>query len=273
MKPLHLALSQWQPNVEAQGDPVLVLRSQWTAIVGPDIAANSRPSQIQGSSLVVLARSNAWSQQLSFLSERIVAAVRRHTGLSIERLRFRVGRVIAEEDVPVRRRAIARRKRDTRESPPTLEAAIARFKHDVTAAQRAKAAAGWKECSRCGVRIAPSTGTRCAPCENLRREERDARVARLLFEVPWLGYAGIAPLVDDLSPHEYQLIRTQLLRRWRDTLERLRRSGNAPTTRDRLIASSYVLLKSEVDPERIAPAVVRDLLGDELHELLYGNGN
>jgi hypothetical protein len=34
-----------------------------------------------------------------------------------------------------------------------------------------------------------------------------------------------------------------------------------------------VLLKSELEPDKIAPAVVRDLLGDELHEIFYGNEN
>ncbi len=99
-------------------------------------------------------------------------------------------------------------------------------------------------------------------------------MARLLFEVPWLGYAGIAPLVDDLQLHDYRLIRLQLLRRWKDALDRVRRDGGKTlSTRDRMIASSYVLLKSELDPERIAPAVVRDLLGEELHDIFYSNGS
>lgn len=244
--------------------------------MGPEVAANSRPSQIAGSALVVIARSNAWSQQLSFLSERILGAVNRQTGLSLDRLRFKVGRVVADEDTPLRRRTFSKRRRETREPPATLEAAISRFRLDVAASQRAKAAAGWKECVRCGMRIAPASGTRCVPCENHLREERTARVARLLFEVPWLGYAGIAALVDDLHLHEYHRIRTQLLRRWRDVLLRLARSAGVPAIRDRMIASSYVLLKSELDPERIAPVVVRnelDQIDPALHTILYGNGN
>ncbi len=105
-------------------------------------------------------------------------------------------------------------------------------------------------------------------------QERDARVARLLFEAPWLGYAGIAPLVVDLTLQEYEAVRLRLLRRWKDALERIRRTGGSQATaRDRMIASSYVLLKSQLDPERIAPAVVRDLLGDELHDIFYGSEN
>ncbi|MGB6966166.1 MAG: hypothetical protein WBD90_17085, partial [Xanthobacteraceae bacterium] len=39
--------------------------------------------------------------------------------------------------------------------------------------------------------------------------------------------------------------------------------------RERLVASSYVLLRSKIAPEDIMPATVRNVLGDELHELLY----
>jgi Dna[CI] antecedent, DciA len=274
VKPLRNALSAWEPSAAFQGDPLSILRAEWAAIVGDDVAANSRPAEIAREALLVVTRSSAWSQQLAFLSERITAAVRERTGIGIERLRFRVGR-IHEDALPAKKRA-ARAKNRTRtlEPAPTLEAAFERFQASVTAAQRAKVQAGWKECSRCGVRIHPSSGPFCAPCENVRLADRDARVARLLFEVPWLGYAGIAPLVDGLTPQEYEAIRLRLLRRWKDVLERVRRTGGAQlTARDRMIASSYVLLKSELDPERIAPAVVRDLLGDELHTIFYGNEN
>jgi hypothetical protein len=275
VKPLRGALSAWSPAAAGGGDPLVALRAEWRAIVGADVAANSRPGEIARDCLLIVTRSGAWSQQLSFLTERIVAAVRERTGLPIERIRFRVGRVVEEGASLHRASAPARRlRRDHRAPVETLEAAVARFKSDVGAAQRAKSNAGWKECNRCGVRIVPSSGPLCVPCANVRRQERDACVARLLFEVPWLGYAGVAPLVNGLSLQEYQSIRLQLLRRWKDVLERVRRTGGQRlTARDRMIASSYVLLKSELDPERIAPAVVRDLLGDELHEILYGNQN
>jgi hypothetical protein len=112
------------------------------------------------------------------------------------------------------------------------------------------------------------------PCENALAQERSAQVARLLFEAPWLGYAGIAPLVGGLQRQEYDAVRLTLLRRWKDALERIRRSPQPRVTmRDRSIASSYVLLKSQLEPDKIAPAVVRDLLGDELHDIFYGNEN
>lgn len=247
------------------------LRAAWNAIVGDDVAANSRPHEIAHGALLVVTRSSAWSQQLSFLSERILESVRDQTGVPVERLRFRVGRILQKAANPALPRSRPRSRNEDRESTPSLEVAIERFRADVEASKRAKTDAGWKQCVRCGARNVPESGPLCVPCENARNQERDAAVARLLYEAPWLGYAGIAPLVEGLTQREYQSIRRRLLRRWHDTLERVRRTGaKSLTNRDRMIASSYVLLKSELDPERIVPAVVRDLLGDELHEILYG---
>jgi hypothetical protein len=276
MKPLNRAIAAWEPHASISEDPVSKIRAEWAAIVGEDVAANSRPAEVTRGALLIVTRSSAWSQQLAFLSERILDALHKRTNVTLERLRFRVGRLTPATAAPVRKRRIARRvdQGDIRAKTETLQEAFERFHADVVAAQRAKEHAGWKECSRCSVRIPPSAGPFCAPCENARTQERDARVARLLFEAPWLGYAGVAPLVEGLTPHDYEAVRLRLLRRWKDALERVRRTGGAQlTTRDRMIASSYVLLKSQLDPERIAPAVVRDLLGDELHDIFYGSEN
>jgi len=276
MKPLARALASWQPQALESGDPLFVLQKEWAEIVGEDVAAQTRPAEIVRDALVVLTRSSAWSQQLAFLSERVLRLVQERAGVPIRTLRFRVGRIREAAPGVARRRRSERKHSPSRshEPAPSLQAAFERFKTDVAAAQRAKAAAGWKECVRCGARTHTASTPFCVPCGNAHAQERDAQVARLLFEAPWLGYAGIAPLVQGLGPHEYAAVRLALLRRWRDTLERIRRSPRPRvTTRDRSIASSYVLLKSEMEPDKIAPAVVRDLLGDDLHGIFYGNEN
>lgn len=273
MKPLARALGAWTPQALHPDSPVSVLQAEWAHIVGEEVAANTRPAEIVRDALLVVTRSSAWSQQLAFLNERVLAAVQERTGTSIRVLRFRVGRIREAGAMP-RKRRTNRSKREVRagDPAPTLEAALERFRADVAASQRAKAAAGWKECLRCGAHTAP--GPFCVPCGNAHAQERDAQVARLLFEAPWLGYAGIAPLVQGLQPHEFEAVRLSLLRRWKDTLERIRRSVRPRVSmRDRSIASSYVLLKSQLEPDKIAPAVVRDLLGDELHDIFYGSEN
>jgi hypothetical protein len=273
MKPIGALLESWEPKAMVHGDPMAALRAAWPGIVGDDIAANTRPSEMTGSALLVLTRSPAWSQQLAFLSERITQAVCERTGLSVERLRFRTGRLMpAGAPLPARKRSPSRAPQlHAAPAAATAEEAFDRFKAGVTAAGRAKKRAGWKECRGCGARTLPVPGSLCAPCENERLRARRARVARLLFDAPWLGFGGVAALVDDLTREDYESIRLALLRRWKDALDRVLRSGGGRiTVRDRMTASSYVLLKSEIDPEQIAPAVVRDLLGDELHDILYG---
>ncbi len=274
LRKLKSAVGAWEPGAAVAEDPLVAIRRAWPAIVGPEVAQQSRAEELAAGVLLVITRSSAWSQQLSFLSQRIIGAISARTGVSVERLRFRVGRVVRSCGASAARTRTARvgAPAEAREPAATLKDAIARFHGDVVAAGRAKAAAGWKGCGQCGVWVAPSAGALCVPCINAKAERRTHAVARLLYEAPWLGYSGVAELVEGLELREYESIRKRLLQRWWDVLVRLTKAGRrALTHRERLIASSYVLLKSELDPERIAPAVVRDLLGDDLHGILYGN--
>lgn len=253
----------------------MLIAAGWSEIVGADVAKNSHPSQIQGDALVITTRSSAWSQQLSFLTEPIVAGIRaRLPGCGVERLRFRIGKLPSPgSSIPSGRGRVIKSGSAPSSRPPAadLDSAVERFRADVTGAQRAKRAAGWNECAGCTALIAPSSGPFCVTCANARDEERQRLVSRLLFEAPWLGYAGIAALIADLSPAEYEAIRRRVLARWWETLSRARFTGKlSQDRRERLVASSFVILKSGLAPERIGPATVRNVLGDELHDLIYG---
>ena len=104
MRPLRSVLAVWQPAAAIADDPLSHLRAQWATIVGEDIAANSRPAELIRGSLLVVTRSSAWSQQLSFLSERIVETVRAATGVTLEGVRFRVGRITNRGRAPAERK-------------------------------------------------------------------------------------------------------------------------------------------------------------------------
>jgi hypothetical protein len=278
LRPLNEALGEWTPQERTrwQQDPLVLLAAGWSEIVGAGVARNSHPTRILDGALLVTTRSSAWSQQLSFLSERIVAAVRaRFPQTSVERLRFRVGKLPTPSRPPrtiERRETVEPRSGLTRPPPATAAEAVARFRRGVDERERAKRGAGWKECEGCGALIAPRAGaTLCVTCANARAEKRTAAAARLLFEAPWLGYAGTAELVDGLTLQDYTSIRTRLLSRWWEALARARVSKRLSRDgRERLIASSYVVLKSQLPPEAIDPATMRNVLGDELNELIYG---
>ncbi|MBV8198390.1 MAG: DUF721 domain-containing protein [Candidatus Eremiobacteraeota bacterium] len=267
------ALHRWSPSDAYTGDPRTLLEANWNEIVGPQVARNSRPSRIAGNTLIVTTRSSSWSHQLSLLTEPILQAIAaRLPDAGIERLRFRVGslpRHPGEGPSPTRRPAP--RRASPRPKAGSATQALQRFRHEVEQLEQAKRSQGWRGCQGCGLLIGPSDVEVCVTCAAGANDRRARTVARLLFDAPWLGYSGTAELVEGLQEEEYERIRAQLLTRWWAVLmaagERRRLS---PDGRERLIASSYVLLHSNVAPEEIIPATVRGILGNELHDLIYG---
>jgi predicted nucleic acid-binding Zn ribbon protein len=271
---LSQAISRWTPAGERfVSDPLSLLQAGWGEIVGAEVAKNSSPSRVVDGTLIVVTRSAAWSHQLSFLAERVREAVAaRLPSAGIERLRFRVGALPKRAAAPIPRNSRANPQRGT---PPPAESAgqaLERFARNVDAARRAKRAAGWKECEACGDLVTPSRAQYCVTCSAARLQQRALATARLLFEAPWLGFAGTAELVDGLCKSEYESLRSQLLKRWWGMLEQTRLAGRLSRDgRERQVASSYVVLRSKIPPEEIAPATVRNVLGDELHDLLYAD--
>jgi hypothetical protein len=272
---LSHAISGWAPAGERfVADPLSLLQAGWSEIVGAEVAKNSSPSRVVDGTLIVVTRSAAWSHQLSFLAERVRDAVgARLPSAGIERLRFRVGALPKRAGAPPPSSNPAEPRRAAQASPAaSADQALERFARNVDAARRAKRAAGWKECGACGVLVAPSRERYCTTCSAERFQKRALATARLLFEAPWLGFAGTAELVEGLCKPEYDSVRSQLLKRWWGMLEQTRLAGRLSRDgRERLVASSYVILRSKLPPEQIAPATVRNVLGDELHDLLYAD--
>jgi hypothetical protein len=274
MLKLSKAIAGWKPaENDAVREPIVLLEAGWEEIVGSEVAQHSQPAQIGNGTLTITTRSSAWSHQLSFLAEHLLRAVAaRLPDAGIERLRFRVGRVVRRHR-QVRRREgeTGRAARVDRPESASSTEALARFRRNVEERHRTRRAQGWKECDGCGALVAPSSETLCPACLAARSQQLTATTAQLMFEAPWLGYGGTACLVDGLQQEEYERIRSLLLAHWWGILARAR--GARQLSRDgheRLVASSYVLLRSKLPPEEIMPATVRSILGEELHELLYG---
>ena len=274
MLKLAEALGAWTP-AEGAGvaDPVVLLGAAWSEIVGAENARNSHPAQLAGDALTIVTASSVWSTQLSYLSEQMLEHIHaRLPRAGIEKIRFRVGKLPQRGSRTRRVRVIEGEAAAPHMREPAADAreALARFRAGVETTERAKRAHGWKECDGCTALIAPGSGVLCTSCQIAREAERERHISRLLFEAPWLGFAGTANLVEGLRKDEYESIRRRLLQRWWDRLCRVRYSGKLSRDgAERLIASSYVLLKSELAPERLTPVIVRNVLGDELHDLLY----
>jgi hypothetical protein len=274
MLTLAEALAGWKPADQGGAhEPIVLLEAGWEEIVGADVAQNSRPARIADGTLTITTRSSAWSHQLSFLSEHVLRALAaRIPSAGVERLRFRVGRLGQRRGpLSIRRRAGGGPTPTRRTESASPAEALARFRGEVEQRRRVRRSEGWNECRGCGVLVAPGPASLCAACAAARAERLAAATARLLFEAPWLGYAGTAALVEGLQEEEYERIRTRMLAHWWGMLARSRAAKRLSREgRERLVASSYVLLQSKLPPEEIMPATVRSILGDELHDLLYG---
>lgn len=267
------ALAGWNPAQKgAAPEPLAMLEAGWHDIVGEEVARHSAPSRIANATLTITTQSSAWSHQLSFLSDQVLRAVdARLPAAGIRALRFRVGRL------PQRAARLPRPRRAATLGEPPSQAqaadaaeALARFRRDVETRRRARLVQGWIECTGCAALLAPDGDALCSACVAARTQELRSATARLLFEAPWLGCAGTIALIDGLQGKEYERIRNEVLAHWWRVLAQARaRKRLSRDGRERLIASSYVLLQSKLPPGEILPATVRSILGDELHDLLY----
>lgn len=278
LRPVGQLVGGWKPVTSAGGKgngaespSVGDVLAIWSEIVGSEVARHAVPIERSGETLLIVTTSSSWSNQLSLLSGHVICALSEAGIGGVERLRFRVGRP---------RRAAIPRKRETsnghvRALVPndvkpslTLEEAVSRLRERLIRDRDAKRAAGWNICSQCGAML--PEGDRCAPCTTAELSQRSARVQRLMFDVPWLGYSGMADLVQGLTEDEYEANRRALLARWWEALERVRKTGKVSGNgRERQIASSYLLLRTGWEPERITPLIARNQLGDELYAVLY----
>jgi len=110
----------------------------------------------------------------------------------------------------------------------------------------------------------------CAPCRGGAETAGAIELERILFAMPWLSLDELRKLVPGLRDDRHERVRRGLLQRWWTVLERARRAARKLSRRERQIASSYVLLQSGLAPDRITPAIVRNLLGDDLESQLSG---
>jgi hypothetical protein len=277
LKPLRTSLEAWSPARGVAPDPLHAIAAAWPALVGVNVAANAAPRQIAGKTLIIATKSSVWSQQLQFLSPRILDAVQSIAqGAGIERLAFRTGTLYGVRapgtGAKARPAAGARRPPGPRGSaagPPgearDLAEALQRLRRRLGAIRRGRVL-----CQGCAAPLEGGEARLCAPCSGADERRRLETLQRLLYAAPWLSLEELRDQVPNLSQAEFERARRQLLNRWWIVLERVRRSGRVSSTRlERQLASSYVLLQSRLPPDRLTPAVVRNLLGVELERLFW----
>jgi hypothetical protein len=276
---LGTALGGWRPRAGDPADPLATIRASWAEIVGDDVARAAQPVALQGTALVVVTSSGAWSHQLSFLERDIVASVGALGVAGVERLRFRIGTIRAARARAKGRTVRAAAAPPSIGRPRTAADALVRLRAVVEERRSAHRAAGGTFCAACGGALA--SGELCRPCADAAEREQRERCERILFEAPWLAPEDVLGVVPGLTAEAYDRIRRRLLRAWIDELRlaRKRHAVKAPidSVRVRKLASSYVLLETRIDPNRLEleSAVRRNALGDVypfIREVETGNG-
>jgi hypothetical protein len=267
---LGTVLDGWRPKPGAGSDPLVAVRAVWAELVGADVARAAAPVAIEREVLIVLTASAAWSHQLAFLEPEIVRGLRAMAETSeLTRLRFRVGKL--RRPIPVRDGPGGPRVSTgggVAAEPPakTLDDALARLRRAVDRTRAAHSARGGRFCALCEAPV--DAGPTCRPCRDDQDRRRRYACERLLFEAPWLGSEEVLALVDGLSAEEYDAGRRRLLQSWWDELWRAAKLHKLrqPLNRIRLrkLASSFVLLQTRIDPNRLEmdSAVRKNALGD-----------
>jgi len=161
LHPLREMIKTWAPQRAHTNDPMAGIACAWESIVGEDLSQKARPSRFDGVTLHIITISGAWSQQLAFLEPQILSALRCLPEVkSIERLRFRVGRLRAGgASLQTLQSVPAPQVRVRTDDIPTGMSALERLRIRCTRRRRDARAL----CTDCGVPM-PGGSTRCAPC-------------------------------------------------------------------------------------------------------------
>ncbi|HEY0798111.1 MAG TPA: DUF721 domain-containing protein [Candidatus Baltobacteraceae bacterium] len=266
LRSLRSVVAAWAPVPGRALDPLIAIHGAWEGIVGKEVADNARPQQLAGDTLMVTTTSSAWSQQLAFLEPHVITALAAiPEGARITRLRFRVGRVH-----PRRSGTVPKRRPPSAQTLPLAPGSaitdpVLRLRERLASRERFAS----HRCSACGITL--ESGQTCAPCAFTARRRSVERAQRLMYETPWLGFDAIAEQAGGLDVRDCEEIRRDLLRRWWEVLARAERTGRLRADGfERRIASSYLLLQSGLEPDRVSRAAMRNLLGDRLEALLFG---
>ncbi len=270
---MRMALASWQPAVHIASEPLPRIAAAWKEIVGERVAAHCTPIELSGDALLIATHSSAWSQQLQFLSPTIMKGVHALGVSNVVRLRFRSGkrRLPERSGAAVAPAFVKRLAPRLSRTPcePALDAwdALDRVRRRLDGHKRDAR----RRCAACGVMLCAAEGPSCAPCSDAIVAARFVATQRALYAMPWLAYAALREQLPDLEAKEYERARRHLLARWWLMLERARRAGRlSPDGFERQIASSYVLLHSRLPPDRLTSAIVHNVLGAELAQLVWG---
>jgi len=281
-RPLSVILEKWEPG-EVRTDEASAVASVWAEAVGEDVARRTRAGRLRDGVLTVYTAGSTWSHQLTFLALSIVAELNaRCPGAHVKRLRFVVaaGRMKAMLDGLVR--TPKTKIGSLHEAEPAAvddatddaEDVVRRLRKRQETLDRRRQRDGWTRCPSCSNWRQPSfdAAAPCAVCTAAEQRASDGRIERVLINAPWLTADDAASHVKDAELTSIERVRRRLLARWEEQIfamrSRLRRRSLHAA--DRVLAWSYLMLRSGAQQHVIGRAVVADALGDEWADALCG---
>jgi hypothetical protein len=284
--PVHLRtlVAAWKPGGASHAaDSAGAIAAAWSDVVGPAVAARTRPAGVRNGILTIWTAGSAWSAELSFLEPSILANLQSIVpNAGVTRVRFSVasGRTKRLLDGAASRAPHAARSTRSREdetiddadaqrdagSENDPAAIVARLRDRQRALDARRARDGWMRCAACGAWTPPKTtqDLRCVRCAEEERQTADRALARALADAPWQTPREFIAIIPGADRAAYERVRSRLLASLEVQLDSARRRLRRGTLEaaDRVAAWTYVMLIARKPKRAVPRAVVADVLDE-----------
>lgn len=253
----------------------------WAEVVGPALARQAAPVEVQGDTLLLMCSGPAWSQEILLRQREILERLNRLLGdPPLKKIRCRTGRLrplsdtgkppASEPEFPWERvrldpAAEARIERIVSEiRDPELATRTRKLLVQLERRRIVAFEGGQVACPTCG---APTESTPCRSCRREFRAQRRERIMQRLGAEPWLTRPDLQDEFPDLKPGEFMEIRTRLRSRLeRDVWAGVRALPEGAPLPDplRALAVELVMLSTGLPAHRLDSRHVKHALGPTL---------
>ncbi len=181
----------------------------WSKIVGHDIAAQSKPAEIEYGILFLTVKNSVWSHHLSMMKIDIIAKINHFIGEALVKdIRFRnyefddtVKTIEKKNEGPNLGkflRHVTLEKKEIEQvnqqceliQDENLRVQLVRLYQKNLKLHKLEKQYDWHPCQKCQV-LCPKEQLYCNICERESRHEIEAKIRKILSDVPWARYADI----------------------------------------------------------------------------------
>lgn len=258
----------------------------WNTLLGKEILKNSQAVSVKGGVLFVKAKNPVWAFELSKLKRDIIEKINRSLGKkTIKDIRFSAGALHKKKDSLNEGDSLntdislltQNEKEKIKEAvsliqDPSLQRSCKIFLLNLKALEKSKKSAGWKECKVCSSFI--ERAGLCPLCQAEENEKKQTNLYRLLWQAPWLSFAGAKNALPVITQNQYLFCKNSLL----DILykeiclagqEKNEARPPAQGLKNKLL--TYALLKTGLPPENLTDQIINTTLDKNLPKKIRKN--